>query len=224
MKVEWTVDGNIRSLCCYQMDIREERESNWRPYGRELPQQGERRTYSTDLRGLSGNSRYFIRIRGLSQAKDTAATSDPVAVTTQCSAPLAPPRDLTAAAPDSRSITLQWTPPPRTEWGCQEIFFNLEGRQGNDKPRLFRVDADPRGFRVAHRIAAQPGQRWTFRIQTANRGGVSAFSPPVSLTTPAEGYSPSLALSLSSFSLFPVSVCKQRCYLCEKCQLRYPPR
>lgn len=67
------------------------------------------------------------------------------------------------------------------------MYFNVEATSGAGKPELHRVEADPRGFRVSHRLASQPGQAWSVRLQTANRGGVSAFSAPVQVATPSEG-------------------------------------
>ena len=68
-------------------------------------------------------------------------------------------------------------------WGCQDIHFNIE--EGG-KSNLVRVDADPRGFKVGHRWQAQAGTTYTFRVQTANTGGVSRFSAPVTVRTPSE--------------------------------------
>ncbi|CDW52276.1 protein sidekick [Trichuris trichiura] len=175
-QVNWEVSGQDANLCCYQVDARDEQEQSWRTVSGPVSHESGRRMYSQEVTGLRSNTRYHIRVRAISfDNYATVATSPSVGVVTQCQAPTAPPSDLQVRLLEPTTILLSWSHPARDSWSCADIFYNVEALVDGQTQR-YQVRADPRGFRVEHRVPTQPGHQWRFRVQTANMYGSSPWS------------------------------------------------
>ncbi|KRX64845.1 Phosphatidylinositol phosphatase PTPRQ [Trichinella sp. T9] len=175
--VLWEVAGREQNLCCYQIDARQEHEHEWHTVSGPVNHQAGQRMYSQELSGLRSTARYHIRVRAISfDNYATVATSPAVAVATQCQAPSAPPEDVRVKAVDQNTMLLSWNHPDRSTWGCPDIYYIVEGVVDRQPPQQYQVRADPRGFRVEHRVQSQGGKEWRFRIQTANSYGVSPWT------------------------------------------------
>ncbi|KRY42983.1 Phosphatidylinositol phosphatase PTPRQ, partial [Trichinella spiralis] len=174
--VLWEVAGREQNLCCYQIDARQEHEHEWHTVSGPVNHQAGQRMYSQELSGLRSTARYHIRVRAISfDNYATVATSPAVAVATQCQAPSAPPEDVRVKAVDQNTMLLSWNHPDRSTWGCPDIYYIVEGVVDRQPPQQYQVRADPRGFRVEHRVQSQGGKEWRFRIQTANSYALSSM-------------------------------------------------
>lgn len=89
--------------------------------------------------------------------------------------------------------------PDRSTWGCTDIWYVIEATPTGRQPQTYQVRADPSGQQMEHKIPTELGLEWRVRIQTANSGGVSPWSPEILIKTSSEGIHIYMKQILTSF-------------------------